>query len=87
MMGLGFRADPNLHRAGIGPFRVRIEARQRWVAPARVSNQTWLDVINLCSVPPGKDDDWRVPGGGEAEHAVHEIPKKPNRVHQGTKLN
>jgi hypothetical protein len=42
-MGLGFRADPNLHRAGIGPFRVRIEARHRWVAPARVSGQTWLD--------------------------------------------
>jgi|GEM_PF-6925396 hypothetical protein len=50
-MGLGFRADPNLHRAGIGPFRVRIEARQRWVAPARVSGQTWLDAINYVLCP------------------------------------
>ena len=27
-MDLGFRSDPNLHRAHHGPFRVRIEARQ-----------------------------------------------------------
>ena len=37
VMDLGFRSDSNLHRAQkSGPFRVRIEARQRWVAPARV---------------------------------------------------
>jgi len=24
-------SNPNLHRARKGPFRVRIEARQRWV--------------------------------------------------------
>jgi hypothetical protein len=28
VMDLGFRSDPNLHRAHRGPFRVRIEARQ-----------------------------------------------------------
>ena len=28
-MDLGLRSDPNLHRAHHGPFRVRIEARQR----------------------------------------------------------
>ena len=33
---LGLRSDPNLHRAQSGPFRVRIEARQPWVAPARL---------------------------------------------------
>ena len=29
VMDLGLRSDPNLHRAYRGPFRVRIEARQR----------------------------------------------------------
>jgi hypothetical protein len=31
---LGLKSDPNLHRAHGGPFRVRIEARQRVVAAA-----------------------------------------------------
>ena len=30
VMGLGLRSNPNLHRALSGPFRVRIEAWQRW---------------------------------------------------------
>jgi hypothetical protein len=29
VMDLGFRSDPNLHRAQSGPLRVRIEARRR----------------------------------------------------------
>ena len=33
---LGLRSDPNLHWAQSGPFRVRIEARQPWVEPARL---------------------------------------------------
>jgi hypothetical protein len=27
---LGLKSDPNMHRAYRGPFRVRIEARQKW---------------------------------------------------------
>ena len=35
-MDLGFKSDPNLHRAHGGPFRVRIEARQAVGAAARL---------------------------------------------------
>ena len=38
---LGLRSDPNLHRAQSGPFRVRIEARQPWVAAARLLESTY----------------------------------------------
>jgi hypothetical protein len=31
VMDLGFKSDPNMHRARSGPFRVRIEAGQLWV--------------------------------------------------------
>jgi hypothetical protein len=36
VMDLGFKSDPNLHRAHRGPFRVRIEARQTVGAAARL---------------------------------------------------
>jgi hypothetical protein len=39
-MDLGFTTDPNMHRAPrSGPFRVRIEAGQLWVARARISRK------------------------------------------------
>jgi hypothetical protein len=37
VMDLGFKSNPNMHRGPeVGPFRVRIEAGQMWVAPARI---------------------------------------------------
>ena len=50
VMDLGLRSNPNLHRVQKGPFRVRIEARQRWVASARVSSRTWFEANPECSV-------------------------------------
>ena len=48
-----------------------------WVAPIRELRADWLDAINYVLVPlNGKDDDWRVPGDGEVEHAAHETPEK-----------
>jgi hypothetical protein len=38
-MGLGFRSNPNLHRAHRGPFRVRIEARQGVGGAGRISGK------------------------------------------------
>jgi hypothetical protein len=36
-MDLGFKSNPSMHRGPeVGPFRVRIEAGQMWVAPARI---------------------------------------------------
>ena len=36
-MDLGFKSNPNMHRGPrSGPFRVRIEAGQMWVAPASI---------------------------------------------------
>src|SRR6516225_6910400 len=43
-MDLGFTSNPNMHRGPrSGPFRVRIEAGQMWVAPARISAKTLRD--------------------------------------------
>ena len=61
-MGLGFRSNPNLHRAQKRPIQSADRSTARWVAPIRVSGQTWLDAINHVLVPlNGKYDDWRVP--------------------------
>jgi hypothetical protein len=43
-MDLGFKSNPNMHRGPrSGPFRVRIEAGQMWVAPARISAKILTD--------------------------------------------
>ena len=43
-MDLGFKSNPNMHRGPeVAPFRVRIEAGQMWVAPARISGKTLRD--------------------------------------------
>jgi hypothetical protein len=52
--GPGFRSNPKLHRARSGPFRVRIEARQRWVASTRVSSKAWLEADQRRSVTKKK---------------------------------
>src|SRR6516165_11287190 len=43
-MDLGFKIEPqHAPRPRSGPFRVRIEAGQMWVAPARISGKTLRD--------------------------------------------
>ena len=42
-MDLGLKSDPNMHRAHCGPNRVRIEARQLWMALAKVSEKIWRE--------------------------------------------
>src|SRR5262250_231668 len=43
-MDLGFKSNPNMHRGPrSGPFRVRIEAGQMCVAPARISAKILRD--------------------------------------------
>src|ERR1700735_390174 len=49
-MDLGLGSNPKLHRAQKGPFRVRIEARQRWAASTRVSRRPRLEADLCCSV-------------------------------------
>src|SRR5262250_1197305 len=52
-MDLGFKSNPNMHRGPrSGPFRVRIEAGQMWVAPARISAKTLRDAnqFMLCGL-------------------------------------
>jgi hypothetical protein len=53
-MDLGLGSNPNMHRAQKRPIRVRIEARQRWVASAKVSSRTWFDPDSECSVTETK---------------------------------
>jgi hypothetical protein len=48
---------PNCTGPRTGPFRVRIEARLRWVASARVSRRSWFEADPECSVTETKDDD------------------------------
>jgi len=44
VMDLGFKSNPSMHRGPrSGPFRVRIEAGQMWVAPASISAKTLRD--------------------------------------------
>ena len=69
---LGLRSDPNLHRAQSGPFRVRIEARQPWVEPARLLEGLGTEANQpmLCGSQSGKKlvrvetrrSSWRSPG-------------------------
>jgi hypothetical protein len=49
-MDLGLGSNPNLHRTQKGPFRVRIEARQRWLESTKVSRKTWFEADPSCSV-------------------------------------
>src|SRR5437879_10521497 len=53
-MDLGLDRTPNCTGPRSGPFRVRIEARQRWVASARVSSMVWLEADQQCSVTETK---------------------------------
>ena len=41
-MDLGLDRTPKCTGPRSGPLRVRIEARQRWMASTRVSSRTWL---------------------------------------------
>src|ERR1035441_2536340 len=44
-MDLGVQSNPNLHRTASGPFRVRIEARQRWWRRPQFSIRTcWKQI-------------------------------------------
>jgi hypothetical protein len=49
VMDLGFRSDPNMHRTQSGPFRVRIEARQRG----------WRHINLLSTIPERNETKFR----------------------------
>jgi len=51
-----------------GPFRVRIEARQRWMASARVSRRTRFEADPVCSGTETKKMMVENARGGEADY-------------------
>jgi hypothetical protein len=80
VMDLGYRSNPNLHRAQKRP----IQSADRSTAKVGDASQDFEpDLVRsdqLGSVTlNGKDDDCRIPGGGE-KHAAHLTPEKQNRI-------
>jgi hypothetical protein len=88
VMDLGLRSNPNLHRVQKGPFRVRIEARQRWVASTRVSRSTWFeaDPLMFCDRNE-KDDDWECQGRSLAADEGAAEKAEPTQLRNEAPLN
>src|SRR6516225_2558892 len=70
-MDLGFTSNPNMHRGPrSGPFRVRIEAGQLWVAPARISEKIGRDANQFMFCRPQSGNTLESKGGVEMRETI-----------------